>query len=77
VGCNLLWSGALLQQDPSRSLVVQSTLACGQVVVDGVADQRMDEGQVAPVRQDLAPAQDVKRGRDLLLGLLRQGCHGG
>ena len=67
VGGDLLGRRALLAQHAGCPLVVQRPLRRGQVVVHRLADEGMDERQVALLRQDLAPAQGVQRGRDLLL----------
>ena len=73
---DLLRRGALVEQHLGGTFVVQRPLAGGQVVVDGVTDQRVDEGQVPLVGgEDLAAAEHVEGGGHLLLRLPRQRCH--
>ena len=72
MGGDLLGGRALLSQDVCGPLVVQRPLPGRQVVVHGLTDERVDERQVVLVGEDLAPAQCVQRGGDLVLGQLGQ-----
>ena len=73
VGGHLFGRCALPLQEAGGPLVVQRPLARRQVVVDGFADQRMDEAETVLVGEDLSAAQGVERGGDLGLGPLREG----
>ena len=62
----------LMLQDARCPLVVQGTLGRRHVLVDRITHERVGEGRVMPVGQDLAPAQRVQHRRHPVLWELRE-----
>ena len=65
--CDQLGRGADVQECPCRALVQQLALRRGEVVIDGVAHQRVHEAERRLRPQDLRARQGASRHRDAVL----------
>ena len=70
---DLLGCGTVLLEHPGRPLVLQRALGGRQVVVDRVADERVDEGEAALVGEHLGAAERVERRGGVVLRLAGEG----
>jgi hypothetical protein len=77
LGGDLLDAGALVAQHARGPLVLQRALGGRQLVVDGVADQRVDEAERRLLAQDLRLDERAGDGGDRALVAAGEGGHGG